>query len=75
MRYLISRAQSGTTNGKPLPPRCWVTGPHLGRGVFSSTADVEKASRYTWEEVEKYTRPPTYWRDVRIVEEGKAVTP
>lgn len=49
---IISREQHGTTNGKPLPPRCYVTGPHFGTSIFSGTQDESKASRFSRSEAE-----------------------
>lgn len=65
--YIISREQHGTTNGKPLPPRCYVTGPHFGAGVYSGTQVRAEATRYSKAEAEKLIATRT-WRGVRIEE-------
>lgn len=73
-RYVITRQQGGgTTNGVPhdTSKRVYVTGPHFGSDVFSSTADPAKASRYTQEEAERILHPPgrrRYWPEPRIEE-------
>jgi hypothetical protein len=46
---LIERDSSDV--GKP--GRVYVTGPHFGRGVYSSTRDRSEASRFTRAEVDR----------------------
>lgn len=51
---VITRDTRGeTVNGKPRPSRVFITGPHFGMDVFSSTEDPAEASRYSREEAER----------------------
>jgi hypothetical protein len=56
-RVLITRGTQGeTVGGRSRPARVFITGPHFGRDVFSSTEDREKASRFTRTEAERLLR-------------------
>jgi hypothetical protein len=53
-RVIISRDTRGeTVNGKPRPPRVYITGPHFGSDyIFSSTEDPSEATEYERHEAE-----------------------
>jgi hypothetical protein len=53
-QFVITRDTRGeTVNGKPRPARVYITGPHFGTDIFSSTDDPKEASRYTRAEAER----------------------
>jgi hypothetical protein len=73
--WIIERDNRGTTvNGKPAPPRVYVTGPHFGRSVYSSTTDPqdpEVAKFDTYAEGMRAVHEHT-WRGCRVVEQATA---
>lgn len=66
---LISRLNRAIVNGKPAPPeRVYVTGPHFGRDVFSSTSNPDEASRFKRDEAHLTIRRCSSWQDARVEE-------
>ena len=53
---VITREQRGSTNGVPLTGRVYVTGPHFGGDVFSSTTGPAEASRFSRVDAESMIR-------------------
>ena len=63
---LITREQNGSVNGVRLTGRCYVTGPHFGANVYSSTEDRSAASIYTRLFAERMVREKWRGLDARI---------
>jgi len=68
--YIITRESSAVASSNPAkilaPGRVYVTGPHFGRDVFSSSDTIDGADRYTRADAEKYVRERTSWKNPRI---------
>jgi hypothetical protein len=61
-RVIITRGTRGeTVNGQPRPERVYITGPHFGTDVYSSTEARENASPFRREEAERLLADG-YWQ-------------